>query len=254
MTAAQRIAVITGANRGLGRSTALSLANEGVDAILTYHANAAEADDVVASLVELGRTAVAFELDTGAVASFDGFVDRLRAALGERWGRDTFDFLINNAGIALMAPFAETTEADFDHVVNVQFKGVYFLTQKLLPLLADGGGIVNLSSGLTRFTSPGQSAYASAKGAIDVLTRYLAKELGPRQITVNAIAPGPIGTDFAGGIMRDDEQYRTAIASQVALGRVGEPDDIGAAIASLLTSRSRWITGQRIEASGGTLL
>ena len=194
------------------------------------------------------------QLDVGKIAGFDAFAEDLRRLLDEQWGRTDFDFLVNNAGIGSYAPFADTTEKDFDELLNVHFKGVFFLTQKLLPLIADGGRIVNLSTGLTRFVGAPTSAYAAMKGAIEVLTRYLAQELGPRRITVNAVAPGPVATDFGGGGLRDDEQMRGAVAANTALGRVGEPDDIGGAIASLLTGENAWITGQRIEVSGGTRL
>jgi NAD(P)-dependent dehydrogenase (short-subunit alcohol dehydrogenase family) len=250
----QKIALVTGANRGLGRSTALNLAADGVDVIATYRANAEEAAAVVAEVERLGRRAVALQLDTGDSASFDGFAEQVATALRERWERESFDVLVNNAGAAYDASFAETTEAGFDEIFDVHVKGVFFLTQRLLPLLADGGDVVNVSTGLTRFTFPGTSAYAAAKGAIDVLTRVQALELGPRGITVNAIAPGAVATDFGDGFIRDDAELQEAIVAMTALGRVGQPDDVGAAIAALVTSRSRWVTGQRIEVSGGTRL
>jgi NAD(P)-dependent dehydrogenase (short-subunit alcohol dehydrogenase family) len=249
----QKIALITGGSRGLGKATALALAGQGVDVILTYRSKEREAKAVVATIEGLGRKAAAFQLDTGLVGGFDAFANEVGGALDEKWDRTSFDILVNNAGFAVVAPFEQTTEADFDNLVNVHFKGVFFLTQKLLPLLADGGSIVNYSSGLTRFVGDGQAAYASMKGAIEVLTRYQAKELGARGIRVNVIAPGPTATDFSGGVMQS-EQFRTAMGSRVALGRIGEPEDIGDAIASLVSDGSRWITAQRIEASGGTLL
>ncbi|MFG1862849.1 SDR family NAD(P)-dependent oxidoreductase [Microbispora bryophytorum] len=250
----QRIALITGGNRGLGRATALALAERGVDVVITYRAGKDQAEEVVESVTALGRTAVALSLDTAVVAGFGDFTDELRRTLRERWHRDDFDYLVNNAGIAVTAAFADTTESEFDALIDVHLKGVFFLTQKLLPLIADGGRIVNLSTGLTRFTSVGQAAYASVKGAVEVLTRYLAKELGPRGITVNTVAPGPVATDFAGGVMRDDEGFRAMLASQTALGRVGEPADVGGAIGALLADGSGWITGQRVEVSGGILM
>ena len=214
-----KLAIITGASRGLGRNTALNLARRGVDIILTYHSNRAEADAAVAEIEALGRKAKAFQLDTGNVAAFDAFAAEVARALKEIWGRDRFDYLVNNAGVGVNAPFSETTEADFDRLCNVHFKGVFFLTQKLLPLIADGGRIINLSSGLARFAGPGYSAYGAMKGAIDVLTRYLAKELGPRHIAVNAVAPGAIETDFAGGLFRKPE-YNQRVAAVTAMGRV----------------------------------
>lgn len=253
MSASQKIAVITGANRGLGRAHALHLAETGVDVVVTYRANRAEAEDVVAAVAARGRTAVALRLDAGDVGSFAGFAEQLGSELKSRWDRPTFDFLVNNAGTDLTAPFAETTEKDFDDLVNVHLKGVFFLTQTLLPLLADGGAVVNVSSGLTRFAVPGHAAYGAVKGAVEILTRYQAKELGARGIRVNTIAPGATATDFGGGMMHD-EQVRAYLTSQVALGRVGEPDDIGAALAALLSDANRWVTGQRIEISGGQSL
>jgi NAD(P)-dependent dehydrogenase (short-subunit alcohol dehydrogenase family) len=222
--------------------------------VITYRSNAAEADQVVDELAAQGRMAAALPLDVGVISGFDAFAEDLRRVLREQWGRNDLDHLVNNAGVGTYVAFAETTEKEFDELLNVHFKGVFFLTQKLLPLIADGGRIVNLSTGLTRFVGGPTSAYASMKGAVEVLTRYLAAELGPRGITVNAVAPGPIGTDFGGGGMRDDPQLRERLAAATALGRVGEPDDIGGVIASLLTGENGWITGQRIEASGGSRL
>jgi len=251
---ATKIALITGASRGLGRNTALALAHKGIDVIGTYHSNAKEAEQTAAGIAKLGRKAVMLQLDAGDSASFPGFAERVRAALKKDWSRETFDYLVNNAGIAGHATFAETSEADFDRLVNIHFKGVFFLTQKLLPLLADGGRIVNVSSGLARFSLPGYAAYAAMKGAIEVLTRYIARELGPRGITANVVAPGAIETDFGGGVVRDNKELNSFVASVTALGRAGLPDDIGGAIASLLADDNRWITGQRIEVSGGMFL
>jgi NAD(P)-dependent dehydrogenase (short-subunit alcohol dehydrogenase family) len=246
-----KIALITGGSRGLGRNTAIHLARSGVDVVLTYHSNKAEADSAVAEIESLGRKAAALELDTGDVASFEAFAASLRDTLKTNWDHVTIDYLVNNAGIGLHAPFAEATEADFDRLTNIHFKGVFFLTQKLLPMINDGGKIVNLSSGLARFAYPGASIYGSLKGAVEVLTRYLAKELGPRRIAVNAIAPGAIETDFGGGRVRDNAELNKQIAANTAMGRVGLPDDVGGAISALLVGETGWVTGQRIEVSGG---
>jgi NAD(P)-dependent dehydrogenase (short-subunit alcohol dehydrogenase family) len=254
MTKTTKIAIVTGASRGLGRNTAIALAKNGVDVIGTYRSNKKEADETAVAINALGRKAVMFQLDTGDVASFGAFVSEMQAALKTVWSRDSFDFLVNNAGIGIHAPFAETSEADFDRLMNIHLKGVFFLTQKLLPLIANGGRIVNLSSGLARFSMPGYAAYAAMKGGVEVLTRYLAKELGPRGIAVNTIAPGAIETDFGGGTVRDNKQVNDLIASVTALGRPGLPDDIGPAIASLLRDENRWINAQRIEVSGGMFL
>ncbi|GAA4183269.1 SDR family oxidoreductase [Streptosporangium oxazolinicum] len=248
------IALITGGNRGLGRATALKLAEAGTDVIVTYRSNKDEAAEVVDAVTALGRRAVALELDTTAFDTFAAFAVAVRDALETTWERDTFDFLVNNAGVAAATPVGETTVEAFDLLVNVHFKGVFFLTQSLLPLLADGGRVVNLSTGLTRFVGEGWSVYASLKSAIETWSKYLAKELGGRGVSVNAVAPGPIATDFGGGAIRDNEQLREHLGSQAALGRVGVPEDIGAVIAALLAPGTGWITGQRIEASGGTLL
>jgi NAD(P)-dependent dehydrogenase (short-subunit alcohol dehydrogenase family) len=248
------ITLVTGGGRGLGRNTAIQVARGGGDVILTYRSNRAEADAAVAGIEKLGRRAVALSLDVGDSATFDAFADAVRDALARHWQRDRFDHLVNNAGVGEHAAFGDTTEAQFDTLMNVHFKGVFFLTQKLLPLIADGGRIVNISSGLARFSLPGYSAYAAMKGAVEVLTRYLAKELGPRGIAVNTVAPGAIETDFGGGTVRDNAQVNAFVASQTALGRVGLPDDIGGVIASLLAPANRWINAQRIEASGGMFL
>ena len=253
-TNAAKIALVTGASRGLGRSMALALAKQGVDVIGTYRSNKTEADGATAEIAALGRKAVMFPLDAGDTSRFPDFAADLKRALADNWGRANFDFLVNNAGIGVYAPFAETSEADFDRLVNIHLKGAFFFTQTLLPLIADGGRIVNISSGLTRFALPGYAAYAAMKGAVEVLTRYLAKELGPRGIAVNTVAPGAIETDFGGGAVRDNQQVNAFVASVTALGRPGLPDDIGPAVAALLTKDNRWINAQRIEISGGMLI
>jgi len=249
----EKIAIITGGSRGLGRNTAINLAKRGVDLIFTWRMNEQEAESLIRECEALGRRAAGFRLDTGQVHSFDVFVEEVRRTL-QSWGRERFDYLVNNAGNSLHVGFTETTEEQFDSIFNVHVKGIYFLTQKLLPLMNDGGRIVNVSSGLARFTLPGSSAYGAAKGAIEVLTRYLAKELGPRGITANVVAPGAIQTDFSGGLVRDNPEVNKTVANMTALGRAGLPDDIGPMIAALLSDENRWVNGQRIEVSGGMFL
>jgi NAD(P)-dependent dehydrogenase (short-subunit alcohol dehydrogenase family) len=249
----QKTAIITGASRGMGRNTAVNLAKRGVDVIFTYHSNQTEAESLISEIEAMGRKAAASRLDTGDLRAFDDFVADVHKTL-QGWGRDKFDYLVNNAGNSQHINFEQMTEADFDAVVNVHFKGVYFLTQKLLPLMNDGGRIVNISSGLTRLSFPGGSAYAAAKGAIEVLTRYLAKELGQRRITANVVAPGPVQTDFSGGMVRDNPEINKQISAMTALGRPGLPDDVGPMIAALLSDENRWVNGQRIEVSGGLSL
>jgi NAD(P)-dependent dehydrogenase (short-subunit alcohol dehydrogenase family) len=248
------IALITGGSRGLGKSMALHLADHGTDSIVTYRAGAREAEEVVAAIAAKGRKAVALRLDVAQSSTFAAFVETVRAELEKTWQRKKFDFLVNNAGTGAHVPFLETSESLFDELMKVHLKGPFFLSQALVPLIADGGRIVNVSSGLARFSFPGASAYAVMKGGVEVLTRYLAKELGSRRISVNTLAPGAIETDFNGGRVRDDPELNRAIAAQAALGRVGLPDDIGGAVAMLLAPENHWITGQRIEASGGMLL
>ena len=245
------IALITGGSRGLGRSMALHLAGRGVDIILTYRAAAAEASDVCEQVRAFGRKAVALKLDVIDSASFDAFGKSVAAELESTFRRKQFDFLINNAGTSLHASIAETTEAQLDEVYTVHFKAPFLLTQRLLPLVADGGRIINVSSGLARMTLPGSSAYGAMKAAVETFTRYAAKELAGRKITANVIAPGAIATDFSGGRVRDNPEINKMVASMTALGRVGLPEDIGGAVAMLLSPESGWINGQRIEASGG---
>lgn len=249
-----KIALVTGGSRGLGKSMALNLARKGIDVLLTYHRQHEEAEAVVAEIKSQGRKAAALQLDAGSVASFEAFFEQVKATLHDTFQAERFQFLINNAGTSLHADFADTTEAQFDEVMNVHLKGPFFLTQKALPLLEDGGRIINISSGLARFSFQGSSAYAAMKGAIEVLTRYQAKELGARGITANVVAPGAIATDFSGGMVRDNPQVNATVASMTALGRVGEPEDIGPIVAFLCTDDARWIAAQRIEASGGTLI
>lgn len=251
---ASPIALITGASRGLGKSMALHVAARGIDVVVTYHSKEDEAKEVVAQIEKMGRKAAALRLDVGDAASFGAFAERLKATLDATWKRDRFDFLVNNAGVGVHASFVETTEADFDRLVNIHLKGPFFLTQRLLPLIVDGGRILNVSSGLARFAFPGYAAYASMKGGLEVLSRYLAKELGARKIAVNVVAPGAIETDFGGGAVRDNPALNAQIASVTALGRAGLPDDIGGAVALLLSPEAGWINGQRVEASGGMML
>ncbi|MBL4929851.1 SDR family NAD(P)-dependent oxidoreductase [Fuscibacter oryzae] len=247
------IALITGGSRGLGRNTALHLARKGVDIVLTYNNNRAAADDVVADLRAIGIKAAALPLDVSKAATFAAFAEVLAETL-KTLGHDALDFLLNNAGTGTHASFAETTEEQFDQMVDIHLKSTFFLTQRLLPLLRDGGRVVNTSSGLARFSLPGYAAYGAMKGGIETLTRYMARELGPRGISVNVIAPGAIETDFGGGAVRDNAQLNSFVASVTAMGRVGQPDDIGAAVASLLTAEANWMTGQRLEVSGGMYL
>ena len=246
-----KIALVTGGSRGLGRNIALQLARNGADVVLTYRQKQAEGEAVVAEIEALGRKAVALPLDVGETKSFAAFTETLDGALEQKWGRKNFDFLVNNAGISSPGPIAAMTEENFDLLCNVHFKGVYFLTQRLLPAIADGGRIVNLSSGLVRFSIPGYSAYAAMKGAVEVFTRYLAKELGPRRIGVNIVAPGAIETDFNKETFDSHPGMKEMIASSTALGRVGVADDIGGVVAFLCSEEGRWVNAQRLEASGG---
>ncbi|MFY2559463.1 SDR family NAD(P)-dependent oxidoreductase [Corallococcus terminator] len=244
------IALITGASRGLGRSTALALADRGVDVIVTWRTGRDEANAVVTAIRAKGRNAVALQLDVGKAGTFEAFAAEVREALKQTWARERFDYLVNNAGIGGYSPFIETSEATFDELVAVHFKGTFFLTQKLLPLLVDGGRIINMSTGLARYVYPGFSTYAAVKGAVEVLTRALAVELGPRRITVNVVAPGGIATDFGGGAMHDPSLQKV-VAAETPLGRVGQPDDVAGVIATLLSPETGWVTGQRIEITGG---
>jgi NAD(P)-dependent dehydrogenase (short-subunit alcohol dehydrogenase family) len=249
-----KIALVTGGSRGLGKDMVLKLAQKGHDIIFTYHSNKVEADKVLAEVRAMGRQAEAFQLDVSNLASFDAFVDKVTAHLQQNQGSANIDFLVNNAGSGLNNTIAATTEEQFDAMLNVHFKGVYFFTQKWLPFLNDGGRIINISSGLTRFSFVGMSAYACMKGAVETFTKYLAKELGPRKITANTVAPGAIATDFAGGSNRTDEGKRNIISSLTALGRVGEAEDVGGVVAFLCSSDAGWVNGQRIEVSGGMLV
>ena len=255
MTSIQsKIAIITGGSRGLGKNSALHLAQKGNDVIITYNTRNEEANAVVLEIESMGRRAAALQLDVGNLRSFDEFTHQVSQILKDKWQTDKFDFLINNAGFGATIPFAQATEDDFDKLLNVHFKGVYFLTQKLLSLMNDKGRIINFSSGTTRFSNPGYSIYASMKGAIEIFTKYLAKEVGARGITVNVLAPGAIETDFNNAAIRNNPQIKGFIAANTALGRVGEANDIGGIVAFLCSEEAFWINGQRIEASGGVNL
>jgi NAD(P)-dependent dehydrogenase (short-subunit alcohol dehydrogenase family) len=254
MKQTNKIALVTGGSRGLGKDMALRLAEKGIDVILTYNTRAGEAQSVVGQIEQLGQKAAALQLNTGNLKDFDPFVIRVKDTLNNSFSASHFDFLINNAGIGGYSPISEVTETFFDELLNIHFKGVYFLTQKMLPLMNDGGGIVNVSSGLTRVSVPGSSVYASLKGAVEIFTRYLAKELGGRGIKANTVAPGAVLTDFGGGHLRNDEQLQKMVSSVTALGRPGEAEDIGGVVAFLCAEDAGWVNGQRIEVSGGMAL
>jgi len=254
MGTTNKIALITGGSRGLGKNMALHIAKKGIDVIFTYNSNESEAKKVVAEIEALGQKAVALQLNTGDIKSFDAFFEKVKTVLSNTFQTKQFNFLINNAGVGLHVPIAENTEEQFDLLMNIHFKGVFFLTQKSLPFIQDGGRIINISTGLARFAIPGAAAYASMKGAIETFTKYLAKELGPRGIAVNVVAPGAIETDFGGGAVRDNAAMNGFVASATALGRAGLPDDIGGVVAFLCSEDARWINAQRIEVSGGMFI
>lgn len=250
-TTPKKIAIVTGGSRGIGRSTVESLASRGVNTIFTYHTHGTEAEAVIAAAKEVGVEAIALQLDAGDIASFDGFIESVKGALA-KLGAERFDFLVNNAGNSHRnMPFATATEEELDSIYNVHFKGVFFLTQKLLPLINDGGRIVNISTARTRMIGPGGSVYASMKGALEVLSKHMAKELGPRRIAVNVVAPGATETDFSGGVVRDNPAINKRVAEGTALGRAGLPEDVGRMIASLLSEDNGWINAERIEVTGG---
>jgi|TARA_R110000744_G_scaffold53012_4_gene113399 NAD(P)-dependent dehydrogenase (short-subunit alcohol dehydrogenase family) len=251
ITMNKRIAVITGGNRGLGKSTVLCLAKQSIDCIFTYRSHEKEAKEVVKQVQDLGSKAVALQLDVSDMLGFEDFAQQLQNVLQTHWQQSEFDYLINNAGVGLTSSFADTSESTFDTLVNINLRGVFFVTQTLLPFIKNGGRIINLSSGLTRFSLPGHITYAMTKGAIEVMTRYLAQELAPKNIAVNVVAPGAIETDFGNGVVRDNDEVNAFITSQTAMGRVGVTDDIGPMIANLLADENRWMTGQRLEVSGG---
>ncbi|MBO0322739.1 SDR family oxidoreductase [Muricauda sp. CAU 1633] len=250
----EKIALVTGGSRGLGEDMSISLAKKGLNVLLTYHSNKEEADKTVSEIEKIGQKAYAIQLDVADNHSFDAFSEEAKKSLASHFGAEKIDFLINNAGIGIDTPIGETTEEQLDTLVDIHFKGVYFLTQTLLPILADGGGIVNISSGLARFSFPGYAVYGSMKAAVEALTRYQAKELGARKIRANVVAPGAIETDFTGGTNKNDEGKRAAISSFTALGRVGIPSDIGGVVAFLCTEDAKWVNAQRIEVSGGMLV
>src|SRR5271154_3402691 len=250
----KKIAIVTGGSRGIGRSTVESLARRGVNTIFTYHTHGTDADAVVAAAKDAGAEAIALQLDAGSIASFGAFVENVKDALA-KLGATRFDFLVNNAGNSHRnMPFETATEEELDSIYNVHFKGVFFLTQKLLPLINDGGRIVNISTARTRVAGAGGAVYASMKGAVEVLSRHMALELGPRRIAVNVVAPGPVATDFSGGIVRDNPEVNKRIAENTALGRAGVPGDLGPVVASLLSDDNRWVNAQRIEVAGGVAI
>ncbi len=246
-----KIALVTGGSRGLGKDMAISIASKGIDVILTHRNNFSDAQETVKEIESLGQKAVALQLDMNEIRSLDAFVNTVLDSLRSTWNCDKFDFLINNAGMGATVPFLEVKEELFDEFLNVHYKGIYFLTQKLVPYINEGGRIINISSGTTRFSNPGYSVYASMKGAIEVFTKYLAKELGPKGIGANVVAPGPIETDFNNAAIRNNPQMKSILSSLSPLGRVGAADDIGSVVAFLCSDDAKWINGQRIEVSGG---
>ncbi len=251
MNTKNKIALVTGGSRGLGKNMSIALAKKGIDVVITYNTNKEAADNTVSEIQSLGQNAFALRLDTSKIKLFDGFIKEATEYLKEKTGSSNFDFLINNAGTALYMPLTDVTEEQMDAIYNIHYKGMFFLTQKALPFINDGGGIVNISSGLTRLTMAGSSVYGSIKTAVETLTKYMAKELGSRKIRVNVVAPGAIETDFGGGRVRDNKEINDQIAGLTALGRVGLPEDIGGVVAFLCTEDARWINAQRIEVSGG---
>lgn len=246
-----KIALVTGGSRGLGKNMALRLADYGNDVIITYHSQKEAADDVVRAIESTGKKAAALQYDSSDFSSLDNFLSRVKDVLKNKWNAEKFDVLVNNAGIGATIPFMQVTEKDFDLFMNIHFKSIYFLTQRSLPIMNDGGSIINISTGTTRFSNPGYSVYASMKGAIEVFTKYLAKEIGARGIRANVVAPGPVETDFNNAAIRNSPDRKAIMGSITALGRVGQPEDIGGIVAMLCTDDARWINGQRIEASGG---
>ncbi|GAB2811426.1 SDR family NAD(P)-dependent oxidoreductase [Ferruginibacter profundus] len=251
MSTATKIALVTGGSRGLGKDMALSIARKGIDVIITYRTKEAEAQEVVKEIEALGQNAIALHLDMSLFASLNDFVRTVKETLKIKWNTGSFDFLINNAGMGATVPFMDVTEELFTDFLNVHFKGVYFLTQHCVPILNPGGRIINISTGTTRFSNPGYSVYASMKGAIEVFTKYLAKELGAKGIGANVVAPGPVETDFNNAFIRSNPQAKAMMSSLSPLGRVGAADDIGSVVAFLCTDDAKWINGQRIEVSGG---
>lgn len=246
-----KIALVTGGSRGLGKNMAISLAKKKIDVIITYRSKEAEANDVVTEIESLGQKAAALHLDMSKFSSLDQFIKSLLETLQNKWNTASFDFLINNAGMGATVPFEQVTEELFNEFLNVHFKGIYFLVQRLLPNINHGGCIINISTGTTRFSNPGYSVYASMKGAIEVFTKYLAKELGAKGIRANVVAPGPVETDFNNATIRSNPQMKERLSSLSPLGRVGNADDIGGVVAFLCTDEAYWINAQRIEVSGG---
>lgn len=246
-----KIALVTGGSRGLGRDMALALADKGFDVIITYRTQIEEAEQTVKAIVNKGRKAISLPFDATQIKALDGFIGLLKEILQQHWQTSTFDFLINNAGVGATIPIAQVTEETFDDLLNIHFKSVYFLTQKCAPLLNDGGSVINISSGTTRFCVPGYSVYSSMKGAVEIFTRYIAKEFGARGIRANVVAPGPVETDFNSAAIRNNPQMKSFLSGLSPLGRVGNADDIGGVVAFLCTDEAKWINGQRIEVSGG---
>lgn len=254
MNTTGKIALVTGGSRGLGKDMALSLAQKGHHVVLTYNSREDLAKEVVSDIQAMGLKAAALQLNVADPSTFDRFLTALGTILKSEFGSEHFDFLVNNAGIGVHAGFSETTEEQFDLLMNIHFKSPFFLTQKSVPMMREGGSVVNVSSGLARFSLPGYSAYGAMKGGIETLTKYQARELGEKGIRVNVVAPGAIETDFGGGAVRDNADLNAYVSSVTALGRAGLPNDIGPVVAYLCSDEAKWITGQRLEASGGMFL